>query len=63
MLAGFPKLEPNGLLVVEDIQPLQDIHREFVRGFLRKLMMDVHYCGSARYCTNSTDRNKKAKKK
>jgi hypothetical protein len=43
----FPKLEPNGLLVVEDIQPVQDIQREFVRGFLHKLMMDVHYCGSA----------------
>ena len=44
----FPKIAPGGVLVVEDIQPFSgDVQRGFKAVFLRKLLSDVHYCGSA----------------
>jgi hypothetical protein len=40
----FPRIEPGGLLVVEDIQPIQDANL-FRTQFLPQVMSDLHFCG------------------
>ena len=40
----FPRIEPGGVLVVEDIQPTAAANR-FRTEFLPQIMADIHYCG------------------
>ncbi|KAL7442946.1 hypothetical protein ACHAXM_008636 [Skeletonema potamos] len=40
----FPRIEPRGILIVEDIQPIQEVNA-FRTQFLPQLMKDLHYCG------------------
>mmetsp|Transcript_12280 Transcript_12280/g.20790 ORF Transcript_12280/g.20790 Transcript_12280/m.20790 type:complete len:132 (-) Transcript_12280:114-509(-) len=40
----FPRLEPGGLLVVEDIQPIGEANK-FRTQFLPQILSDLHYCG------------------
>ena len=40
----FPKIEPRGFLIVEDIQPNSEANA-FRTQFLPQLMKDLHYCG------------------
>jgi hypothetical protein len=40
----FPRIEPRGILIVEDIQPIQEANA-FRTQFLPQLMKDLHYCG------------------
>jgi hypothetical protein len=44
----FPKLEPGGLMVVEDIQPTL-MSNVFRTQFLPQIMADVHWCGHPDY--------------
>lgn len=48
----FPRIEPGGYMVVEDIQPTQAANR-FRTEFLPQLMSDLHYCGCAQEAKNS----------
>lgn len=40
----FPRIEPGGLLVMEDIQPIPEANK-FRTQVLPQLMADLHYCG------------------
>jgi hypothetical protein len=40
----FPRLEPGGLLIVEDIQPISEANM-FRTHILPQVMKDMHYCG------------------
>mmetsp|Transcript_34864 Transcript_34864/g.56919 ORF Transcript_34864/g.56919 Transcript_34864/m.56919 type:complete len:246 (+) Transcript_34864:33-770(+) len=40
----LPRIEPRGLLIVEDIQPISEASA-FTTQFLPQLMKDLHYCG------------------
>ena len=40
----FPRIEPRGLLIVEDIQPIHEANA-FRTQFLPQIMKDLHYCG------------------
>lgn len=40
----FPKIEPRGLLIVEDIQPIHEANA-FRAQFLPQIMKDLHFCG------------------
>jgi hypothetical protein len=40
----FPRIEPGGLLVVEDIQPIYEANL-FRTQFLPQIMADLHFCG------------------
>jgi len=40
----FPRIEPRGLLIVEDIQPIREANA-FRTQFLPQIMKDLHYCG------------------
>ena len=40
----FPRIEPRGLLIVEDIQPIGEANA-FRTQFLPQIMKDLHYCG------------------
>jgi hypothetical protein len=40
----FPKIQPGGLMVVEDIQPIDEANW-FRTRFLPKIMSDLHFCG------------------
>jgi hypothetical protein len=40
----FPRIEPGGLLIVEDIQPI-DIANRFRTHFMPQIMSDLHFCG------------------
>lgn len=44
----FPKIEPGGFLIVEDIQPIPSANA-FRTQFLPQLMSDLHYCGHPDY--------------
>ena len=44
MFFWFPRIQPGGMLVVEDIQPIQEANW-FRTRFLPKMMLDLHYCG------------------
>jgi hypothetical protein len=40
----FPRIEPGGLLVIEDIQPIHEANL-FRTQFLPQIMADLHFCG------------------
>jgi hypothetical protein len=40
----FPRIEPGGLLIVEDIQPIHEANK-FRTQFLPQIMSDLHFCG------------------
>jgi Methyltransferase domain len=40
----FPRIQPRGLMVVEDIQPIKEANK-FRTQFLPQIMTDLHYCG------------------
>lgn len=40
----FPRIEPGGMMIVEDIQPIQ-LANLFRTQFLPQLMADLHFCG------------------
>lgn len=40
----FPRIEPRGLLIVEDIQPIGEAN-SFRTQFLPQIMKDLHFCG------------------
>lgn len=40
----FPRIEPRGLLIVEDIQPIYEANA-FRTQFLPQIMKDLHFCG------------------
>jgi hypothetical protein len=40
----FPRIEPGGMLIVEDIQPIQEANL-FRTQFLPQIMADLHFCG------------------
>lgn len=40
----FPRIEPGGILVVEDVQPIQEANR-FRTHVLPQVMKDLHFCG------------------
>jgi hypothetical protein len=44
MFFWFPRIEPGGMLIVEDIQPIKDANR-FRTQFLPQVMSDLHFCG------------------
>lgn len=44
VLFWLPRIEPGGLLFVEDIQPSEQANA-FATQFLPQLMKDLHYCG------------------
>jgi len=45
VLFWLPRIEPGGLLFVEDIQPT-DVANAFATQFMPQLMKDLHYCGN-----------------
>mmetsp|Transcript_519 Transcript_519/g.1065 ORF Transcript_519/g.1065 Transcript_519/m.1065 type:complete len:387 (-) Transcript_519:281-1441(-) len=47
MFFWFPRIEPRGLLIVEDIQPIHEANA-FRTQFLPQIMKDLHYCGDPR---------------
>ena len=40
----FPRIEPGGILVVEDVQPIQEANK-FRTHVLPQVMKDLHFCG------------------
>jgi hypothetical protein len=40
----FPKIEPGGLMIIEDIQPIQEADL-FRTNVLPQVLKDLHYCG------------------
>jgi hypothetical protein len=40
----FPRIEPGGLMIVEDIQPIDEANL-FRTQFLPQMMSDLHFCG------------------
>lgn len=44
MFFWFPRIEPGGVLIVEDIQPIQEANL-FRTQFLPQIMTDLHFCG------------------
>jgi hypothetical protein len=44
MFFWFPRIEPGGMLIVEDIQPISLANR-FRTQFLPQIMSDLHFCG------------------
>jgi hypothetical protein len=44
MFFWFPRIEPGGMLIVEDIQPIHDANR-FRTQFMPQIMSDLHFCG------------------
>jgi hypothetical protein len=40
----FPRIEPGGIMIVEDIQPLEKTNL-FRTQFIPQLMADLHFCG------------------
>ena len=42
----FPRIEPGGFLVVEDIQPISEANA-FRTEFMPQILADVHYCGDS----------------
>jgi len=41
----FPRIEPGGILVIEDIEPLPEA-ASFRTGVVPQLLLDLHYCGN-----------------
>lgn len=48
----LPRIEPRGLLIVEDIQPISEANA-FRAQFLPQLMHDLHYCGDPKEAADS----------
>ena len=44
----FPRIAPGGILVVEDIQPIQEANA-FRTHVLPQVMKDIHYCGDPKF--------------
>jgi len=44
VLFWFPRIEPRGLLIVEDIQPITEANA-FRTQFMPQIMKDLHFCG------------------
>ena len=44
----FPRIEPGGVLIVEDIQPYRDMHA-FRTEFMPQIMNDLHFCGNPKF--------------
>lgn len=44
----FPRIEPGGLLIVEDIQPTSDSNK-FRTQFLPQMISDLHFCGDPKF--------------
>lgn len=44
LLFWFPRIEPGGVLVMEDIQPIPEANK-FRTQVLPQLLADIHYCG------------------
>lgn len=44
----FPRIEPGGVLIVEDIQPIIEANK-FRTDVLPQVMKDIHYCGDPRF--------------
>jgi len=42
----FPRIEPGGILVVEDVQPINEANK-FRTHVLPQVMKDLHYCGGS----------------
>jgi hypothetical protein len=40
----FPRIEPGGILIIEDVQPIQEANL-FRTQFLPQIMSDLHFCG------------------
>jgi hypothetical protein len=40
----FPRIEPGGILIIEDIQPISEANL-FRTQFLPQIMADLHFCG------------------
>jgi len=40
----FPRIEPGGILIIEDVQPIKEANL-FRTQFLPQLMADLHFCG------------------
>lgn len=40
----FPRIEPGGILIIEDIQPIEEANL-FRTQFLPQIMADLHFCG------------------
>lgn len=44
----FPRIEPGGVLIIEDIQPIQEANK-FRTNVLPQVMKDLHYCGDPKF--------------
>lgn len=44
MFFWFPRIQPGGLMIMEDIQPIKDAN-QFRTQFLPQIMADLHFCG------------------
>ena len=40
----FPRVEPGGIMIIEDVQP-NGLSNRFRTEFLPQIMWDMHYCG------------------
>ena len=40
----FPRIEPGGILIIEDVQPIEEANL-FRTQFLPQIMSDLHFCG------------------
>ena len=51
----FPRIEPGGIFVMEDIEPNSGAADKFLREVVPQMAMDVHFCG---HPGNSNDRER-----
>ena len=47
----FPRIQPRGLLIVEDIQPISEANA-FRTQFLPQIMKDLHFCGDPKQASD-----------
>jgi hypothetical protein len=48
MFFWFPRIQPRGLFIMEDIQPISDADK-FLTQFLPQIMADLHFCGDPKW--------------
>ena len=48
MFYWFPRIQPRGLFIMEDIQPIQEADK-FRTQFLPLIMADLHFCGDPKW--------------
>lgn len=48
LLFWFPKIEPGGILVVEDVQPINEAN-PFRIHVVSQVLKDLHYCGDPKW--------------